>query len=82
MIEQQRRIRNYQGVEIHSATSMRTVTCGHAGCPNAHLIGFDEKGLPFCEIVASADMLRHALAIASRDLLGASVISIPIKRKE
>lgn len=57
------RVRNYGGFEIPSATRTLAISCGDPECEHAHLIGFDEQNVPFCEIVLSEDILLKAYSI-------------------
>lgn len=57
------RMRILNGVEFLSATSLRVFACGDPDCRHAHIIGYDEHGLPFCEIVISEGSINEALDI-------------------
>jgi hypothetical protein len=59
------RERDFHGVMIPSATTARSFSCGLPDCRHAHIVGFDEEGQPFCEIVLNESMLLKALDIAN-----------------
>lgn len=56
---------NYNGVTIRSASTTKFLRCADADCSHVHLIGFDERGDPFCELSLTEDMCLLALRVAN-----------------
>jgi len=56
----------YQGITIPSASEAVVHACGKPNCSHVHVIGLDARGIPFCEIVLTEQMVNAALDIISQ----------------
>jgi hypothetical protein len=56
-----KRTRNFFNTIIPSATRCEVYWCGEPDCSHAHVIGYDEVDVPFCEIVISEPMVHRIL---------------------
>ena len=56
------RTRRFKGKEIPSATTTQIHICGDPNCGHVHLVGFDDEGQAFCELVVGREICEKALS--------------------